>query len=160
MSEETGSEKQTIIDELLRKYPKLPLPGVTIRYDPLLDQHPFYLGVAASTFTTGESTTILVSSLGMGQSGDIRQLAVGSVFESSEAFLNLCRGQTSQCRLLSIDDVKDITSLHFPGKRICGAVEAAIPEDPHRYLFWLERVKGRLRIAGVERLTAARQASK
>jgi hypothetical protein len=31
--------------------------------------------------------------------------------------------------------------------------------DPHRYLFWLEHLEGQLRVAGVERLTSARQVS-
>lgn len=61
---------------------------------------------------------------------DIRQLVVGTVCESSEAFLNRCRGQTSRDKLLSLDEVKDVASLHFPGKTIWGAVEAVIPKTP------------------------------
>ena len=91
---------------------------------------------------------------------DLRQLVVGTVFKLSEAFLQLCQGQTSRYKLLSADDIKDIAWRRFPGKTMWGAVEATIPEDPHRYLFWLEHVKGQLRIAGVERLTPARQVSK
>ena len=88
-------------------------------------------------------------------SSDIRRVVVGSVFESLEAFLDLCRGQTSHYKLLSLADVKELAGCHFPTKSIWGAVEAMIPEDPHRYVFWLEHVQGHLRIAGVERLTLA-----
>jgi len=91
---------------------------------------------------------------------DIRQVAVGSVFESLEAFPDLCRDQSSHHKLLSLAEVKELAACHFPGKRIWGAVEAVIPEDPHRYVFWLERMQGHLRIAGVERLTSAEQASR
>lgn len=62
------AEKQKVIDALLQKYPELALAGVAIRYDPLLDQHPLYLGVAASTLSMEQGTTILISSLGIGQS--------------------------------------------------------------------------------------------
>lgn len=93
-------------------------------------------------------------------SRDIRQVAVGSVFETLEAFLDLCRGQTSSYKLLSLVDVKEVASCHFPRKKIWGAADAVIPEDPHRYVFWLERVQGHLRIAAVERLTSAEQAAR
>ena len=59
-----------------------------------------------------------------------------------------------------MDDVKDVASRRFPGKTIWGVVEAVIPEDPHRYLFWLEQGGEHLRIAGVERLTLAGQAGR
>jgi hypothetical protein len=93
-------------------------------------------------------------------SSDIRQLVVGTVFKSSEAFRKLCEDQTSYYKFLSAGDVKDIACCRFPGKKIWGAVEAMIPEDPHRYLFWLEHLEGQLRVAGVERLTSASQVSK
>ena len=86
---------------------------------------------------------------------DIRQLVVGSVFESLEAFLDLCRGQNTHYKVLPLADVKEVASCHFPGKRIWEAVEVVILEDPHRYVFWLEHVQGHLRIASVERLTSA-----
>jgi hypothetical protein len=92
-------------------------------------------------------------------SSDIRQLVVGTVFKSSEVFLKLCQGQTSRYKLLSSNDIKDVAGCRFPGKRIWGAVEATIPEDPHQYVFWLEHVRGQLRITGVERLTSAQHVS-
>lgn len=84
-------------------------------------------------------------------STDIRQLVVGTVFDSSESFLKLCEKQTADCHLLSLNEVKDVVSHHFPTKAIWGVVEATIPGDPHRYLFWLEQGEGSLRIAGIER---------
>ena len=42
MAEESISERHAIIDALLRKYPELVVPELTIRYDRLLDEHPFY----------------------------------------------------------------------------------------------------------------------
>jgi hypothetical protein len=93
------------------------------------------------------------------QSNDIRHLVVGTIFESSEAFLNLCRCQTSHLKLLSSDDLKEIATHRFPGKVIWGAIEAVIPQDPHRYLFWLERLDSQLRLVGVERLTLVSRTS-
>ena len=91
---------------------------------------------------------------------DIRQLVVGTTFESSEAFLNLCRCQTSYLKLLSSDDLEEIETHRFPGKVIWGAVQANILQDPHGYLFWLEQLNSELRLVGVERLTSVGHASK
>jgi len=68
MPEDAIAEQQRIIDALLRKYPDLIVQGLEIRYDPLLDHHPFYQGVAASTLSTEQGTTVLIGSLGMGRS--------------------------------------------------------------------------------------------
>ena len=83
MSEDAISEKQAIIDALLRKYPELIVQGLTVRYDPLLDEHPFYRGVAASTLSTEEGTTVLISSLALGQSE--RELALTILHETYHA---------------------------------------------------------------------------
>lgn len=93
-------------------------------------------------------------------SRDIRQVVVGSMFQFLEAFLALCRDQTSHHKLLLLADVKEVAACYSPGKRSWGAVEAVIPDDPHRYVFWLVRIEGHLRIAGVEGLTAAEQAAR
>ena len=90
-------------------------------------------------------------------STDIRHLVVGTVFDSPDSFLKLCEKQTSDYHLLSLNKVKDVASRHFPTKAIWGVVEATIPGDPHRYLFWLEQEEGSLRIAGIERLKWAGQ---
>ena len=79
MSEGTASERQASIDALLRKYPDLAIPGLEMRYEPLLDQHPFYQGVAASTFSTEQGTTVLIGSLGIGQSEE--ELAITILHE-------------------------------------------------------------------------------
>ena len=68
MVEESVSEQQAIIDAWLRKYPELAVPEPAIRCGRLLDEHPFYAGVAASTLSTEQGTTVLISSLGLGQS--------------------------------------------------------------------------------------------
>jgi hypothetical protein len=83
MAEESISEKQAIIDALLRKYPELVVPELTIRYDRLLDEHPFYLGMAASTLTTEQGTTVLISSLGLGLSE--KELALTILHETYHA---------------------------------------------------------------------------
>jgi hypothetical protein len=68
MAEESIAKKQAIINALLRKYPELVVLELTIRYDQVLDEHPFYAGVAASTLSTEQGTTVLISSLGLKQS--------------------------------------------------------------------------------------------
>ena len=76
MAEESISEKQAIVDALLRKYPELVVPRLTIRYDRLLDEYPFCAGVAASTFTTERGTAVLIGSLGLGQSAQELALTI------------------------------------------------------------------------------------
>ncbi|MGH8064380.1 MAG: hypothetical protein ACRERE_03910 [Candidatus Entotheonellia bacterium] len=73
MAEESISGKQAIIDALLRKYPELVVPELTIRYDRLLDEHPFYAGVAAAAHTTVQGITVLIS--GVGRSTSARQVS-------------------------------------------------------------------------------------
>ena len=68
MAKESISEKQAIINALLRKHLERVVPGLTIRYDRLLDERPFYAGVAALTFTTEQGTTVLIGSLRLWQS--------------------------------------------------------------------------------------------
>jgi hypothetical protein len=80
VAEESISERQAIIDALLRKHPELVVPGLTIRHDRLLDEHPFYAGIAASAFTTEQETVVLSGSLGPGQSE--QELALTSLHET------------------------------------------------------------------------------
>jgi hypothetical protein len=80
MAEESISKKQAIINALLRKYPELVVPELTIRYDQVVDEHPFYAGVAASTLSTEQGTTVLISSLGLKQS--VRELSLTILHET------------------------------------------------------------------------------